>query len=52
MSFFTQIFAVTSLNIRTMSQRLGSSAVAVVGIAGVVIVLVAVLSMAQGFFAR
>src|SRR5215468_6917021 len=46
MSFFTQIFAVSWLNIRTIPQRLGSS-----GIAGVVIVLVAVLSMAQGFFA-
>ncbi len=31
-------------------ERLGSSAVAIVGIAGVVIVFVAVLSMAQGFF--
>ncbi len=50
MSFFTQIFAVSWLNIRTISQRFGSSAVAVVGIAGVVIVFVAVLSMAQGFY--
>jgi len=50
-SFFTQIIAVSWLNLRTMSQRLGSSAVAVVGIAGVVIVFVAVLSMAQGFYA-
>jgi putative ABC transport system permease protein len=49
MSFFTQIFSVSSLSIRTISQRLGSSAVAVVGIAGVVIVFVAVLSIAQGF---
>ena len=51
MSFLTQIFAVSWLNLRTIPQRLGSSAVAVVGIAGVVIVFVAVLSMAQGFFA-
>jgi putative ABC transport system permease protein len=51
MSFLTQILAVTWLNIRTISQRLGSSAVAVVGIAGVVIVFVSVLSMAQGFYA-
>jgi putative ABC transport system permease protein len=43
--------AVTWLNLRTIPQRLGSSAVAVVGIAGVVIVLVGVLSMAEGFFA-
>jgi len=51
MSFFTQVFAVSWLNLRTIPQRLGSSAVAVIGIAGVVIVFVAVLSMAQGFFA-
>ena len=51
MSWLTQIIAVTFLNLRTLRQRAGSSAVAVVGIAGVVIVLVAVLSMAEGFFA-
>jgi putative ABC transport system permease protein len=44
-----QVFAVTELNLRTLGQRLGSSAVAVVGIAGVVIVFVAVLSIAEGF---
>lgn len=49
MSFFTQIFSVAWLSIRTISQRLASSAVAVVGIAGVVIVFVAVLSIAEGF---
>ncbi len=41
----------TALNIRTIPQRLGSSGVAVVGIAGVVIVLVSVLSIASGFTA-
>ncbi|MCM3878568.1 MAG: ABC transporter permease [Vicinamibacterales bacterium] len=46
-----QIAAVTMLNLRTIPQRLGSSAVAVFGIAGVVVVLVAVLSIAEGFFA-
>ena len=51
MSWLTQIVAVTWLNLRTIPQRLGSSAVAVVGIAGVVIVFVAVLSMAEGFYA-
>ena len=51
MSWLTQIVAVTLLNLRTLPQRLGSSAVAVVGIAGVVIVFIAVLSMAEGFFA-
>jgi putative ABC transport system permease protein len=49
MSFFTQIFSVAWLSIRTIRERLGSSAVAVVGIAGVVIVFVAVLSIAEGF---
>lgn len=51
MSFFTQVAAVTLLNLRTIPQRVGSSAVAVVGIAGVVIVFVAVLSMAEGLLA-
>jgi putative ABC transport system permease protein len=44
-----QILAVTSVNLRTVPQRLGSSFVAIVGIAGVVVVLVAVLSIAEGF---
>lgn len=44
-----QILAVTALNLRTVPQRLGSSVVAIVGIAGVVVVLVAVLSIAEGF---
>lgn len=51
MNFITQTFAVTLLNLRTIPQRLGSSGVAIVGIAGVVIVLVSVLSIAQGFAA-
>src|ERR1700694_5516108 len=41
--------AVTSLGIRNIPQRMGSSLVAIVGIAGVVIVFVAVLSIAEGF---
>jgi len=44
-----QIVAVTVLNLRTIPQRLGSSIVAIIGIAGVVVVLVAVLSIAEGF---
>lgn len=44
-----QVVAITLLNLRTVPQRLGSSAVAIVGIAGVVVVLVAVLSIAEGF---
>ena len=51
MTGLRQVVAVTLLNLRTIPQRLGSSAVAVLGIAGVVVVLVAVLSIAEGFFA-
>lgn len=46
-----QIIAVTALNLRTIPQRLGSSGVAIIGIAGVVVVLVSVLSIAAGFTA-
>ncbi len=49
MRFLAQIIAVTGLTLRTIPQRAGSSSVAVVGIAGVVIVFVAVLSIAEGF---
>ena len=45
---FSQIIAVTGVNIRSIRARLGSSSVAVVGIAGVVLVFVAVLSIAEG----
>ncbi len=51
MNLISQTIAVTLLNLRTIPQRLGSSGVAIVGIAGVVIVLVSVLSIAQGFAA-
>ena len=51
MNFIRQTYAVTLLNLRTIPQRLGSSGVAIIGIAGVVIVLVSVLSIAQGFSA-
>ena len=44
----SQIIAVTAVNIRSIRQRLGSSSVAIVGIAGVVLVFVAVLSIAEG----
>ncbi len=44
-----QSIAVTGVNLRTLPGRLAPSAVAVVGMAGVVGVLVAVLSMAEGF---
>jgi putative ABC transport system permease protein len=51
MHWISQTIAVTALNLRTIPQRLGSSGVAIVGIAGVVIVLVSVLSIASGFTA-
>jgi putative ABC transport system permease protein len=43
-----QILAVTAINLGSIRQRLGSSAVAAFGIVGVVIVFVAVLSIAEG----
>jgi len=48
---FSQIVAVTGVNLRSIRQRLGSSAVAIVGIAGVVIVFLGVLSIGEGFTA-
>jgi putative ABC transport system permease protein len=45
---FSQIVAVTGVNLRSIGARLGSSSVAVIGIAGVVLVFVAVLSIAEG----
>lgn len=44
-----QMRSVASVGISTLPQRLGSSAVIVVGIAGVVGVLVALLAMAEGY---
>jgi putative ABC transport system permease protein len=46
---WNQIIAVTTLNLRSIPQRVGSSAVTVLGITGVVVVFVGVLAMAQGF---
>jgi putative ABC transport system permease protein len=48
-AWLTQIVAISALNLRSLHQRAASSAVAIVGIAGVVIVFVAVLSIAEGF---
>jgi putative ABC transport system permease protein len=45
----TQISAVTGMNLRNMTERLASSVVALVGIAGVVTVLIGVLSISEGF---
>lgn len=49
MNWLSQIAAVTALNLRTLGQRRGASAAAVFGVAGVVAVFVAVLSIAAGF---
>jgi putative ABC transport system permease protein len=44
-----QVATITAMNIRNMSARLASSIVALIGIAGVVTVLVGVLSIGEGF---
>lgn len=48
-NWISQVIAVTAVNLRTLKERFGSSATAVFGVAGVVAVFVAVLSMAEGF---
>lgn len=49
MNWLSQTIAVTGVTLRSIRQRLGSSLVAVIGIAGVVVVFIAVLSIAEGF---
>ena len=49
MNWLSQTIAVTGVTLRSIPQRLGSSVVAIIGIAGVVIVFTAVLSIAEGF---
>lgn len=49
MNWLSQVATVTWLNLRTIGQRRGASAAAVLGVAGVVAVFVAVLSIAEGF---
>ena len=49
MNWLTQIVAITWMSIRNIPQRLAPSIVAAVGVAGVVMVLVGVLSMREGF---
>jgi|SRR5437867_10320437 len=51
MRWLRQTFAVMLLNLRTIPARLGSSSVAIIGIAGVVVVFVSVLSISAGFSA-
>jgi putative ABC transport system permease protein len=49
MTLFKQMLALTALTLRTLPQRLGPATVAVIGIAGVVLIVVAVLSVNEGF---
>jgi putative ABC transport system permease protein len=49
MNWLAQIASVTWFNLRTIPQRKGSAIAAAAGIAGVVAVLVGVLSIAEGF---
>jgi putative ABC transport system permease protein len=49
MNWIAQTLAVTGVTLRSIGQRLGASTAAVIGIAGVVIVFTAVLSIAEGF---
>jgi putative ABC transport system permease protein len=48
MSTLTEIAAVSMMNIRSLPQRIGTSSVVIIGIAGVVAVLISVLAMSTG----
>lgn len=47
-NWISQVFAVTQFSMRSLPQRKGSSAAAMLGITGVVAVMIGVLSIAQG----
>lgn len=47
-NWLSQVASISLFNVRTLPQRLGSSLTALLGIAGVVAVMIAVLSIAQG----
>lgn len=49
MSPLTQSITVIGLNLRNLKERIGSSSVAIFGVAGVVTVFLSVLSIAEGF---
>src|SRR3954465_6378504 len=49
MRWLRETLAVMVLGIRTIPRRLGASIVALIGIAGVVVVFVSVLSIGEGF---
>ena len=46
---FKQLWAVSVMSLQTLPQRIGTSSVIVIGIAGVVAVLISVLAMGVGF---
>jgi putative ABC transport system permease protein len=48
-NWFSQVTSITLVNLRTLTERKGSALTAAVGIAGVVLVFVGVLSIAEGF---
>jgi putative ABC transport system permease protein len=48
MSVLTEIAAVSWMNIRSVPQRIGTSSVVIIGIAGVVAVLISVFAMSTG----
>lgn len=48
-NWFSQVASIMLVNLRTLTERRGSALTASVGIAGVVLVLVGVLSIAEGF---
>jgi putative ABC transport system permease protein len=48
MSTLGEIAAVSAMNIRSLPQRIGTSSVVIIGIAGVVAVLISVLAMSTG----
>ena len=48
MKWFRQMFAVTDMNMRSIQERVGSSLVVIIGIAGSVAVMVSLLAMAGG----
>jgi putative ABC transport system permease protein len=49
MNWLSQILSVTLFNLRTIPERIWAAVTAAVGIAGVVVVLVSILSIAEGF---
>ena len=49
MRTLTQIIAVSAMNLRALPSRLNPALVSVIGIAGVVLILVALLSISEGF---